>query len=369
MILHLDRETLLDPLQKVIGVIENNQTLPILSNVLINANEQQLSVKGTDLEVELIASHPLIGQSEQNHHLTLPAKKLSDICKALPSHASIELYREKEQIILRSGESSFSLSTLPADDFPSIEGKKELVTFTIAQQDLRAIIQRTQFAMAQNDVRYYLNGLLLEVTSNHIKTVATDGHRLALNCVDATIELDNRLQVIVPRKAAVELSRLLADSEETIEVTLGGNYIKVIHPTFSFTSKLIEGRFPDYDRVIPKANTKEIVVDRGLLKEALTRTAILCNQKNKSVKFEIRDQIIRMLANNHEHELAEETIKIIYSGEPLDICFNISYLIENINIFSSDTVILRLSDAGNSLILEEPDNAFSSVFVVMPMRL
>ena len=368
MTLNLQRETILKPLLRVVNVIENNPTLPILSNVLIQIEDNYILVKGTDLEIELISKNKLIHQNS-NQTLTLPAKKLVDICKSLPQDATLEMLQDKEQINIRSGKSSFKLSTLPSQKFPEIEGKKEHVKLQVVQKDFKKLLQRTAFAMAQNDVRYYLNGILLEITQKSVKAIATDGHRLALNSIETKNNLDHRLQIIVPRKAVVELIRLLQDTEETVDLLVGSNFIKVFHPSYIFTSKLIEGRFPNYQKVIPKDNNITIKMNRSILKDALSRTSILCNEKFRGIKLAFNKNQILLLANNPEHEAAKEELTVDYTHEPFDICFNVNYLIENLNIIESEMVHLSLSDAANSLLIEEPDNYFGSVFVVMPMRL
>ena len=368
MILNLQRETLIKPLQIAAGVVKPNQTLPILSNVLIKIENGDISVTGTDLEIQLVGKNKLVHQNP-DQELTLPAKKLMDICKALPAEATIELMRDKNQININSGKSSFSLATLPAQKFPSVEGNAPQIQLTLAQAQFKLMLHRTAFAMAQNDVRYYLNGILLEITDSTIKAVATDGHRLAINSIEITANPDKKLQLIIPHKAVSELIRLLDQSNDSIELIVGTNFIKVFHPSFTFTSKLIEGTYPDYQRVIPKNSNKQIPINRLLLKDALSRASILCDEKFRGIKFEFRNNLMLLHANNPEHEEAEEIIAIEYPYEDLDICFNVTYLIENLNTLESDTIILNLSDATNSLLIEEPGNNFSSLFVVMPMRI
>lgn len=370
MKLNLARETLLKPLQLVIGVVERKQTLPILSNVLLNRKDNKLSVTGTDLEVELIGQALLDNDSESPSQLTVPGRKLMDICRALPDNAAIELYQDKEQVILRSGRSRFTLSTLPANDFPNIEEQEGHLKFTIAQQLLRNLLTRTHFAMAHQDVRYYLNGLLLEMNAGLVRAVATDGHRLAMNTIKVpAINEVHRIQIIIPRKGITELLRLLEDVEDKVDIMVSNNHIRVSTDHYVFTSKLIEGRFPDYDRVIPRSNDKTITINREELKQALSRSAILCNEKFRGVRFEIKPQILKILANNPEQEAAEEEIAIDYQKENIDIGFNVNYLIDILNILKSENVTLNLSDSNSSMLIEEHGNKTDSVFVVMPMRL
>jgi len=368
MKLNLQRETLLKPLQQVIGVVERKQTLPILSNVLINTRDNKISITGTDLEVELIGQIQ-IDSSLKSSQLTLPGRKLMDICKALPENAPIELFQEKEKVILKSGRSRFTLATLPADDFPIIEEQEASLSFSLPQQELRYILQRTIFAMAQQDVRYYLNGMLLEISNQQIRTVATDGHRLALNTIDAPIKGPNKRQIIIPRKGVTELMRILNDDESDITITVSNNYIRVKSDNSTFTSKLIDGRFPDYKRVIPKAGNKILLLDRDALKNALNRTAILCNEKFRGVRFELRKNLLKILANNPEQEAAEDELAVEYADGDLDIGFNVNYLVDILNILKPGPVRLTFIDANSSLLVEEPDNEGDSLFVVMPMRL
>ena len=248
MKLTINREALLKPLQLVAGVVERRQTLPVLSNVLLVVEGDQLSLTGTDLEVELVGRVKL-EQSAESGEITVPARKLMDICKSLPEDCDIELKVDDQKVILRSGRSRFTLSTLPANDFPNIEEEAGSFTFSIAQSRLRRLIDRTGFAMAQQDVRYYLNGMLLEVNNHMLRSVATDGHRLAMCSVDADISQDNKHQVIVPRKGILELARLLTEGDEAVNITVGGNHIRANTGDFTFTSKLVDGKFPDYERV------------------------------------------------------------------------------------------------------------------------
>lgn len=368
MKLHLQREMLLKPLQQVIGVVERKQTLPILSNVLINAKDNKISITGTDLEVELIGQIQ-VDSAMKSGQLTLPGRKLMDICKALPENASIELYQEKERVILKSGRSRFTLATLPVADFPNIETQAVSLSFVLPQQELRYLLQRTLFAMAQQDVRYYLNGMLLEVEHNILRAVATDGHRLALNTVDAVTNETQKRQIIIPRKGVTELMRLLDDDESNVTITISNNHIRVEGENSIFTSKLIDGRFPDYKRVIPQSGNKVILIDRDELKSALSRTAILCNEKFRGVRFELRKNLLKILANNPEQEAAEDELNIEYNGGDLDIGFNVNYLLDILNVLKPGPVSLTFMDANSSMLIEEPDNQGDSLFVVMPMRL
>lgn len=368
MKLSIQRETLLKPLQLVVGVVERKQTLAILSNVLLNTKDNILSITGTDLEVELVGETPL-DKATIESSLTVPGRKLMDICKALPENAAIELYQEKERVILKSGRSRFTLTTLPALDFPNIETQEGTLTFSIPQQELRHLFQRTAFAMAQQDVRYYLNGVLLEISSNHLCAVATDGHRLALNVADIEIEGSHRLQIIIPRKGVTELMRLLDDSEDSVTITLSNNHIRIAGNFGTFTSKLIDGRFPDYQRVIPTGGNKIILIDRDTLKSTLSRIAILSNEKFRGVRFELKRNLLRILTNNPEQEAAEDELSVEYQGEKMEIGFNVNYLLDILNVLKPGPVKFTFSDSNSSMLVEEPDGNGESIFVVMPMRL
>lgn len=369
--LTLQREELLKPLQLVIGAIDHKQAMPILSNVLLQVNNDQLSVTGTDLEIELIGQSTIENRLK-SARMTLPARKLMDICKALPESSTMELILEKDRVILKSLRSRFTMSTLSADDFPtvdSVESKDAPVKFSIHQQDLSELLHRTAFGMAQQDVRYYLNGMLFELTQNQLRVVATDGHRLSLNQIALTLNQEKPLQIIVPYKGVMELMRLLKDSDKMLSVQVGHHHIRIFSDDFIFTSKLVEGRFPDYQRVIPKMGSKVILVDRDDLKQALLRTAILCHDKIRGVRFELSPGNIKLLVNNPAHEAAEEEVDASYSGECFDIGFNITYLLDVLNVLQAGTVRLTLIDSNSSMRIDEPDSNGQSVFVVMPMRL
>ena len=369
MKLNIQRETLLKPLQLVIGVVERKQTLPILSNVLLQTKDNKLSITGTDLEVELIGQTQLDLGGTENKQITLPGRKLIDICKSLPDGAAIELYQERERIILRSGRSRFTLSTLPANDFPNVEEHESNIRFQVPQRDLYYLLNRCYFAMAQQDVRYYLNGLMLEITPGTLRAVATDGHRLAMNTIKADVNTDHRMQVIIPRKGISELMRILEDVDTEIQVTVGANYIRITSPEYTFTSKLIDGRFPDYERVIPKNGDKVVELNREELKQTLVRTAILCNEKFRGLRFELRHNLLRVFANNPQQEVAEEELSINYVNDEIDIGFNVNYILDVLNTLKSEFVKLIFTDANSSMLIQEAESADDSTFVIMPMRL
>ena len=363
----VSREALIKPLQLAAGVVERRQTLPVLSNVLITLDGDQLSLTGTDLEVELVGRLTLESPAEESGEITVPAKKLVDICKSLPDSANLNFSLEDQRLILKSGKSRFTLSTLPANDFPNVADSPSAVELELEQPQLKRLIDRTAFSMAQQDVRYYLNGMLFEVGTNLLRTVATDGHRLALCTVEKDFQIDGTHQSILPRKGVLELQRLLGD-EGDVKVVIGSNHLRATLNDFTFTSKLVDGKFPDYDRVLPKGGSKEVIADREELRGAFSRTAILSNEKYRGVRVQLSDGAITMVANNPEQEEAEEQVIVDYSGETLEIGFNVSYLVDVLAVLSGESIKITLADSNSSALLEEVE-AGDSLFVVMPMRL
>lgn len=360
------RDNLLTPLQQVSGVVERRQTLPILANVLINTGNGRIHLTATDLEVEMKTTAAVDCDEELN--FTLPARKLLEICRALPEGAEIQLKVDGEHAVLRSGRSRFTLGVLPAQDYPSIEPSASSHRFSLSQKLLKRLIEKTQFAMAQQDVRYYLNGMLLEVANGMVRAVATDGHRLAL--CEATGEFDEveEIQVILPRKAVLELHRLLTESDELLDIEISSNHIRITMGETSFTSKLIDGKFPDYQRVIPDNSERLVIASRDDLRQALQRTSILSNEKYRGIRFQFNSGSLQLLAHNPEQEEAEEEMMIEYDGEELVIGFNVGYLIEVLNVIDSEKVRLSLSDANSSCLIRNIESD-SSRYVIMPMRL
>ncbi|MBM7062679.1 DNA polymerase III subunit beta [Pseudomonas sp. UL073] len=363
----IQREALLKPLQLVAGVVERRQTLPVLSNVLLVVEGQQLSLTGTDLEVELVGRVTLEEPAEPGE-ITVPARKLMDICKSLPNDVLIDIKLDEQKLTVKAGRSRFTLSTLPANDFPSVEEGPGSLNFSMAQSKLRRLIERTSFAMAQQDVRYYLNGMLLEVQTGLLRAVATDGHRLAMCAMEAGIEQTERHQVIVPRKGILELARLLTDQDGTVNIVLGQHHVRATTGEFTFTSKLVDGKFPDYERVLPRGGDKLVVGDRQALREAFSRTAILSNEKYRGIRLHLASGLLKIQANNPEQEEAEEEVAVDYNGASLEIGFNVSYLLDVLGVMGTEQVRLVMSDSNSSALLQEADND-ESAYVVMPMRL
>ncbi len=361
----ISRDALLKPLNLVAGVVERRQTLPILSNVLLSLEGGQLALTGTDLEVELVGRVSVSGASVDGE-ITVPARKLVDICKSLPDGSEIEFSLEAGKATVKAGRSRFTLSTLPASEFPSVEETPGELSLEMPQASVKRLIERTAFAMAQQDVRYYLNGMLLEIRSGRLRMVATDGHRLALCTAAESVDAGDAA-VIIPRKGVLELARLL-EGEESIRLVIGSNHVRAVNTQYTFTSKLVDGKFPEYERVLPKSPDKSVVGDRLALKQAFTRTAILSNEKYRGVRLKLSNDTLEITANNPEQEQAEEMVSVDYQGAELEVGFNVSYLLDVLSVLNGSQVRLSLADSASSALLEEAE-AGDSLYVVMPMRL
>jgi DNA polymerase-3 subunit beta len=359
-----ERERILEPLQAVIGVVERRQTMPILANVLLSAKNGRLAVTATDLEVELVAGGEVTVQ--QAGDITVPGRKLLDIIRALPDKAVVTFSLEGDKATVKGGKSRFSLTTLPAADFPSIEEINAQLTFEVEQAALKKLIDKTHFSMAQQDVRYYLNGMLLESDGKSLRTVATDGHRLAL-CEMELVTKSGQQQVIIPRKGVLELQRLIG-SEGPLTVQVGSNHIRVTIGDIRFTSKLIDGRFPEYGRVIPAVPARVVRADREALRRALQRTAILSNEKYRGIRLALRQNLVILTAHNPEQEEAEEEVEVSYSGEEFEVGFNVNYLLDALAAVDGAEVEVGLTDANSSCLVRAPGGG-PGRYVVMPMRL
>lgn len=365
MHIHLSREELLKPLSHVAGVVERRQTLPILSNVLLRTQGGQLQLTGTDLEIELVAQIRLAAKEEGA--VTVPARKLYDICRALPAQAELEIAADGDKVKVRSGRSRFTLATLPAGEFPSVEGGEWQERVEISQQELKRLLERTHFCMAHQDVRYYLNGLLLELQGAHLRAVATDGHRMAISDVGLRSEAGSR-QAIVPRKGVLEISRFLGPSEDPATISLSANHVRVSVGDMTLTSKLIDGRFPDYQQVLPASYRRTVRVDRSELREALGRAAILANEKYRGVRLSVAPGVLTLTAHNPEQEEAQEELSIDYEGEELEIGFNVTYVVEALGGLESKEIELGINDSHSSCALQASDEK-ATQYIVMPMRL
>ncbi len=359
------REDILTPLQSVIGVVERRQTMPVLANVLLAARENRLSVTGTDLEVELVATNS--ANVQQAGDITVPGRKLLDIFRSLPEKTSVTISTEGERVSIRAGRSRFTLSSLPAAEFPLVEEINAQQTLSLAQGEFRRLIDKTHFSMAQQDVRYYLNGLLLETDGKALRAVATDGHRLALCEMELAGKSKATHQVIVPRKGVLELQRILG-TEGNIELAVGTNHVRCQIGDIRFTSKLIDGRFPEYGRVIPNAPPRTVEADRESLRQALQRTAILSNEKYRGIRLTARPDLLTLQAHNPEQEEAEDQVEVSYKGEEVEIGFNVNYLLDALSAIEGDKVEIGLTDSNSSCLIHAPGTTHTR-YVVMPMRL
>jgi DNA polymerase-3 subunit beta len=320
---------------------------------------------GTDLEVEIVGVTDIDATGEDGD-VTVSARKLVDICRSLPDGAMVDFSSSDGKATIKSGRSKFTLSTLPANEFPSVDEGEKSVEFMVAGSVLKGLIEATSFAMAQQDVRYYLNGMLWELNENKLRAVATDGHRMALCDGICDVSVVEPITSIIPRKGIIELSRLLDENE--VKVAMGSNHIRVTGGDYCFTSKLVDGAYPDYDRVLPKGGDKIVVGDRAELKQAFGRAAILSNEKYRGVRILLSEGSIKMVANNPEQEEAEEEVSVNYSGEDLEIGFNVSYLLDVLSVITGAEVRITLSNSNSSALVEDAADG-SAVYVVMPMRL
>ncbi|SET68678.1 DNA polymerase III subunit beta [Thalassotalea agarivorans] len=363
----LNRESLLKPLLLVSGAVERKSTLPILGNILMDVSGQSLTLTATDLELEMVSYAEIDNQGEDGK-VTVPARKLLDICKSLPEDSVLTFESDHDAIKISTGRSRYSLSTLSANDFPNIEQWQGDVEFSLSKADLLRLIESTHFSMANQDVRYYLNGMSIETEGDEIRSVATDGHRLAICKIKVDgLSLPAR-QVIVPRKGILETIRLLDPVDETVQVYLGANHVRMVDKAFSFTSKLVDGRFPDYRRVLPQNGDKVLETNKDELRQVLSRASILSNEKFKGVRLNFAESELKITANNPEQEQAEEVIEINFPYEAVEIGFNVSYVLDVLNAVKDNDVKFTLSD-GNSSVVLEGSNSSEALYVVMPMRL
>ena len=360
------RENLLKPLQLIGNVVERRQTTPILANVLVRVKSNELILIGTDLEVELQVK--LAVNSTEDGDITIPARKLLDLCRTLPDAAVLDINSSKDKVLIKSGRSRFTLSTMPAIEFPETESAPSVTQLTIPQDQLKYLIEQTQFAMAQQDVRYYLNGLMLEVQSDKITAVATDGHRLACSSYNGDTGVSTSQQIIIPRKGVTELLRLLDNNNDKVTLQISGNQLRVELPTITLTSKLIDGKFPDYHQVLPKGTTKEVLANRLFLHQAFSRIAVLSNEKFRSMRLLFTNNLLRASVHNPEQEEAEEEMEVKYQGDELEIGFNIGYFLEALAAIKQEDVVVHCTDANHSCLVHG-NNDTTSQYVIMPMRL
>jgi len=362
----IQQEVLLQPISQVIGVVERRQTLPVLANFLVSARGKRLSITGTDMEVELIASVEADVQVEGE--ITVPARKLVDIVRKLPEGVNITASLEGDKLLISSGRGRYTLATLPATEFPATDQVETLESVKIQEVALKKLIEKTSFSMANQDVRYYLNGLLFEFHDGTLTTVATDGHRLAVCDLETDLGVAQDRQMIVPRKGVLELSRMLSESDDQVELALGKNHVRLVKGSMVFTSKLIDGRFPDYQAVIPKGTDKHIKLPRDSFMLALQRASILSNEKYKGVRLEASNDSVKIVAHNPQHEEAVEEMEAELNFEHIAIGFNVTYLLDALNAIEGNTVVMALKDANSSCLISSEAGG-KDKHVVMPLKL
>lgn len=368
MRIELSRDALLGALAKVSGVVDRRQTLPILGNILVGVRDGQISLSGTDLEVEVCTTIDGI-HTQGAGGFTLPARKIIDICRALPEESVIRLDIEADRAVVKSGRGRFTLGTLPAHDFPVVEVCVAENSFSLPSRELRQLLEKSAFAMAQQDVRYYLNGLLLEVKIGGIlSAVATDGHRLAKATRRVDVSLDQDVQVILPRKTVLELQRLLGDKENDVQVEISGKFARVSFGSTVVTSKVVDARYPDYDRVIPRGEGRSVRLEREGVRQALVRSAILSSEKYKGVLLDFEPGVLRLKAHNPEQDEAVEEQSVVYEGDRFAVGFNVTYLLDTLGVISSTEVEVRVLEENGSLRIVE-DGEQTNTYVIMPMRL
>jgi len=362
-----EKEYLLKPLQHVVGIVERKQTLPILSNVLIERKTNQIHFTATDLEIQITTNIKTNTNEVETAAVTVGGKKIQEILRILPESSKISLEIKENKLLIKSNKSRFSLQTLPALDFPKLNDQlidpKKLI---LSQSRLKLLLNSVQYAMAQQDVRYYLNGILLIIENNSLKVVATDGHRLAFNSTTINSNFEKQ-EVIIPRKAVMELAKLLQDGDEEVELEFSSQQIKAIFSGITLISKVIEGKFPDYERVIPKYNN-HLNINRVVIQQALLRAAILSNEKFRGVRFILTEKNLSIISSNSEQEEAQEEMETDYHGEAIDIGFNVTYLMDGLNNISSENVAFSFGDPNSSILITSPQEK-EFCYVVMPMRI
>jgi DNA polymerase-3 subunit beta len=361
------RDALLKPLQAVSGIVERRHTLPILANVLLEQRDGQLYVTATDLEMQITAHSELPGKDGQA--TTVGARKLQDLLRALPDDATLNIDVTSSKMTVRAGRSRFNLQTLPAPDYPRISvGTEQLQTLSLPQRDLRKLLKLAEFAMAQQDIRYYLNGMLLVVDKGSLQAVATDGHRLSWASLAVAGDELQRQEVILPRKTVLELGKLLTDSEDPVMLDILTNQVRFRFANIELVSKVVDGKFPDFNRVIPVGHTKMVELDRLTALAALQRAAILSNEKFRGVRVVLGTDQMKIICTNSEQEEAEEELEVAYKGDALDIGFNVTYLLDALQNVAVDKVRFAFGDANSSALVTMPDRD-DYKYVVMPMRI
>ena len=366
MKLSINRDLILPALNNLNGVVEARPTLPILANILVNATHRQLRLTTTDMEVQLSAT--IEGDFGASADFTIPARKILDICRSLPEAAEVTLSVENERVNISSGRSRFSLLSFPAQEFPLVEPGATDLSFMVPQKLFKSLLDRTAFAMARQDVRYYLNGVLLAAQKDRLRAVATDGHRLALCDVALAMPTEEEKQLIIPRKGVQELVRLVAEADTEMEIVMSKNHVRVAMDELVFTSKLIDGKYPDYTGVIPGTSENPVLAQRELLKKCLSRASILSSDKYRRVKICLEQDKLRALVHNPEQEQAEDETDVEYAGEKLEVGFNVSYLLDAVSIIQTDKVKLSIASPKSGCLLI-PDEGGDCKYIVMPLLL
>ncbi|MCG2634028.1 MAG: DNA polymerase III subunit beta [Gammaproteobacteria bacterium] len=360
------RRELLSKLQMVTNVVERRQTLPILGNVKLSWADNSLALTGTDLDLEVDTKVSI--DSDAQGATTVPARKFLDLCKAAPEDAELRFEQQESRFLVRYGKSRFSLGTLPADEFPMVETSGDALEFDIPQKVLRRLFEKTQFAMAQQDVRYYLNGLLLELSGDAVRTVATDGHRMAISESPVGISGTETRSAILARKSVLELGKLMGGGDRSAHLKLYKTHLVAEADDAKIATRLVDGSFPDYERVIPSKTDRLAKINRQGFREALQRVAILSSEKYRAVRLEFYGSELKLSARNPDQEEAEELLEIEYQGEPLEIGFNVNYLLDVLSAVEADTVEMQLADSSSSCLIAQPGET-SERYVVMPLRL
>ena len=366
MNIKIDRELLLKPLGNVSGIVEKRHALPILSNLLLESKQGSLRFTATDLEMQI--STQVKTELSEEFQITISAKKLFDITRALPESSKIDIQIEEAKVTLKAKKSRFNLQTLPAQDYPVMTKEvDDAVELKLPQKKFKALLKQVDFAMAQQDIRYYLNGLLIEIKEKNINIVGTDGHRLSFTSTELNTS-GQQAQVIVPRKTIVELVKLLNDTEDPVEIVFSKNQVGFKFSDINLITKVIDGKFPDYSRVIPEGHGNSFNINRSLLLDSMLRASILSNDKYRGIRMVIEDNNLKLVSNNSEHEQAEEELEIDYKGDKIDIGFNVTYLIDVLTNIQSDQLTIAFNDSSSSCLVTIPNNE-KYKYVVMPMRI
>lgn len=366
MKINISRDTLLKPLTAVNGIVERRHTLPILSNLLLEGNDGTITLTATDLEMQISMS--VESGTSDTFATTVSAKKLLDICRSLPEGSEVRLNDQDSRLQVSAGRSKFNLQTLPAADYPTMtRTPNSQLTLRMQQKELRYLLKQVEFSMAQQDIRYYLNGLLLDVNGERLHVVGTDGHRLSYICTDLPQQFEKQ-EIILPRKTVTELIKLLEDVEDEVVIEIASSQANFTFGSIRLISKVIDGKFPDYTRVIPVGHQNRFGIKRVEILQSMQRASILSNEKYRGIRMVLGANSLRLISSNSEQEEAEEELEIAYAGDPLDVGFNVTYLIDVLNNVQSEVVEFAFADANSSCLVTVPDNQ-NYKYVVMPMRI